>query len=151
MAQLPLFVRESFPSVLTHRSVVHMDVMEDVTDTFVGGKGFAASRAALKQEHQEEFHARELKYYSRLVWRRQNLLLQSATSERPFGSFDDPDYNGFVPSAHYLSSVWTNEMQTRPVAKIEASSSSRGRGMGTLVDTRFHLFSKKVVAMVVSR
>lgn len=120
MAQLPLFVQESFRFILTHKSAVHLDVMEELTDNLVHAKGFAASRAALEQAHRKEVHARELRYYSMLVWRKQNLLLQSAATERPFGSFDDPDgYNGFVPSAHYLSSVWTDMMQTRPVAKLD--------------------------------
>lgn len=103
MAQLPLFVREIFPCVLTRKSAVHLDVMEEVTDNLVHAKGFAASRAALEQAHRKEFHAKELKYYNMLLWRKQNLLLRSATTDRPFGSFDDPDrYNGFVPSAHYF-------------------------------------------------
>lgn len=97
---------------------MHLDVLEEITDNLVHAKGFTASRAALEQAHQKEFHARELKYYSMLVWRKQNALLQ--TTVRDFGSFDDPDgYNGFVPSIHFLSSVWCDAMQNRPVAKLD--------------------------------
>ena len=67
-----------------------------------------------------EFHARELKYCSMLLWRKQNVLLQSVTIEMEFGSFGDADgYNGFVPSKGYLSSVSSDAMQNRPVAKLD--------------------------------
>eukprot|EP00903_Cladosiphon_okamuranus_P019959 g18342.t1 len=115
---LPLFVRESFPFILTRKSAIHLDVLEELTDNLVNGKGFAASRAALEQAHQKTFHTRELKYYNMLLWRRQNVVLP--TTARDFGSFSDPDgYDGFVPSTHYLSSSWCDGMQSRPVAKID--------------------------------
>ena len=83
-------------------------------------KGFAASRAALEQAHLKKFHARKLKYYNMLLWRKQNVLLQPITAVRDIGSFIDPDgYNGFVPSEHYRSSVWCDVMQNRPVAKLD--------------------------------
>ena len=120
LSQLPLFVRESFPFVLTRKSAIHVDVLEEITDNLVHAKGFAASRAALEQAHLKEFHAKELKYYNMLLWRKQNVLLQPVTTVRDFGSFRDPDgYNGFVPSEHYLSSVWCDVMQKRPVAKLD--------------------------------
>ena len=120
LSQLPLFVRESFPFVLTRKSAIHVDVLEEITDNLVHAKGFAASRAALEQAHLKEFHAKELKYYNMLLWRKQNVLLQPVTAVRDFGSFGDPDgYNGFVPSEHYLSSVWCDVMQKRPVAKLD--------------------------------
>ena len=97
-----------------------MDVLEEITDNLVHAKGFAASRAALEQAHLKEFHAKELKYYNMLLWRKQNVLLQPVTAVRDFGSFGDTDgYNGFVPSEHYLSSVWCDVMQKRPVAKLD--------------------------------
>lgn len=64
---LPLFVRESFPFVLTRKSGMHLDVLEEITDNLLHAKGFAACRAALEQAHQKEFHARELKYYNMLM------------------------------------------------------------------------------------
>ena len=47
LSQLPLFVRESFPFVLTRKSAIHVDVLEEITDNLVHAKGFATSRAAL--------------------------------------------------------------------------------------------------------
>eukprot|EP00904_Undaria_pinnatifida_P000542 jgi/Undpi1/10489/HiC_scaffold_29.g12939.m1 len=102
------------------KSAVHADVLEEITDNLVHTKGFAASRAALEQAHLKKFHARELKYYNMLLWRKQNVLLQPITAVRDIGSFIDPDgYNGFVPSEHYRSSVWCDVMQNRPVAKLD--------------------------------
>lgn len=118
LEQLPLYVQESFPFVLTRKSAIHEDVVAEITDNLLHGKGFAASRAALEQAHLKEFHAKELKYYSMLVWRKQNVLLH--TEAKDFGSFGDRDgYNGFIPSEHYLSSVWCDVMQKRPVAKLD--------------------------------
>ena len=120
LSQLPLLVRESFPFVLTQKSAIHADVLEEITDNLVHAKGFPASRAALEQAHLKDFHARELKYYNMLLWRKQNGLLQPITAVSDFGSFGDPDgYNGFVPSENYLSSVWCDVMKNRPVAKLD--------------------------------
>ena len=120
LSQLPLFVRESFPFVLTRKSAIHADVLEDITDNLVHAKGFAESRAALKQAHLKNFHARKLTYYKMLHWREQNVLLQPITAVRDFGSFGDHDgYNGFVSPERCLSSVWRDVMQNRPVAKLD--------------------------------
>ena len=106
--------------VLTRKPAIHADVLEEITDNFVHAKGFAASRTASEQAHLKEFYAGELKYYSMLLWRKQNVLLQPITAVRDFGSFSDPDgNNGFLPSEHYLSSVWCDGMQNRPVAKLD--------------------------------
>ena len=41
-------------------------------------------------------------------------------SRQGLGSFGDPDgYNGFVPSEHYLSSVWCDVKKNRPVAQLD--------------------------------
>ena len=119
LSQLPLFMRESFTFVLTRKSANNTDVLEEITDDLVHAQGFAASRAALEQVHLKEVHARELKYYNMLLWRKQNVPLQPITAVTGFGSFGDPDgYNAFVPSEYYLSSVWCDVMQNRPVAKL---------------------------------
>ena len=55
-----------------------------------------------------------------LVWRKQYVLLESVTTVRDFGSFGHPDgYNGFLPSENFFSSVWSDVMQNRPVAKLD--------------------------------
>lgn len=115
---LPLYVQESFPFVLTRKSAIHRDVIADVADNLMHAKGFKASSEALEQAHRHKFHSAELKYYNMLLWRRAEQLDSGA--EDGFGSFQDAKgYNGFFPSAHYLSSVWSTSMQQAPVAKLD--------------------------------
>lgn len=119
LSQLPLFVQESFPFVLTRKSAIHVDVLLGLSDNLVRSKGFAASSEALEQAHLKKFHDAELKYYSMALWRRQSAL-RPVTAESKFGSFDDQDgYNGFFPSPHYLSTAWTEFMQKRSMARVD--------------------------------
>ncbi len=118
LKQLPLYVQESFPFLLTRKSAIHLDVIADVADNLMHGKGFKASSEALRQTHLRKFHAKQLKYYNMLLWRRLEQLDSGAMDE--FGSFGDKDgYNGFSPSAYYLSTVWSDSMQKKPVAKLD--------------------------------
>lgn len=58
VAQLPLFVQESFPFFLTRKSAIHNDVIAEISDNLVHAKGFAASREALAQAHMKKFMMR---------------------------------------------------------------------------------------------
>ena len=119
LSQLPLFVQEKFPFVLSRKSAIHVDVLLELSDNLVHSKGFAASSEALAQAHLKKFHDAELKYYNMALWRRQSALGSVATESR-FGTFDAPDgYNGFFPSPHYPSTAWTEFMQKRSVARID--------------------------------
>ncbi|CAB1110632.1 unnamed protein product [Ectocarpus sp. CCAP 1310/34] len=81
-------------------------------------KGFSASSEALQQAHLYRFHSMELKYYSMLLWRREEQLDGGVQDE--FGSFEDADgYNGFSPSEHYLSTVWCERMQRSRAARLD--------------------------------
>lgn len=115
---LPLYVQESFPFLLTRKSAIHRDVMAEVADNLMHAKGFKASSKALQQAHRQAFHAAELKYYNMLLWRKAEQLGSGA--EVGFGSFEDVDgYNGFFPSARYLSTVWSRQMQQTSAAKLD--------------------------------
>ena len=104
---------------LTRKSAIHRDLIAEVSDNVVHAKSFAASAEALAQAHLKRFHDTELRYYNMLLWSRKTALSQ-ATTESGFGCFDDPDgYNGFFPSANYLTTVWCEWMQRAPVAKID--------------------------------
>ena len=119
LALLPLFIRESFPFVLTRRSAIHVDVIAELTDNLMHAKGCAASREALAQMHMKKFHDADLKYYHIMCWQKENELVPTATPKK-FGCFDDPDgCNGLIPSEHFLTTVWMEWMQERRVAKLD--------------------------------
>lgn len=104
--------------MLTRKSAIHRDVIANVADNLMHAKGFKASSEALQQAHRHTFHSAELKYYNMLLWRRAEQL--DSGTEDEFGSFEDTKgYNGFSPSAHYLSAVWSNGMQKTPVTKLD--------------------------------
>ena len=108
-----------FPFVLTRRSAIHVDLIAELTDNLMHAKEFAASREALAQMHMQKFHDAELKYYDVMCWQKENELVPTATPKK-FGCFDDPDgYNGFIPSEHFLTTVWMEWMQERRVAKLD--------------------------------
>ena len=105
LSQLPLFVQDSFPFFLTRKSGIHRDLIAEVSDNVVHAKSIAASAEALAQAHLKRFHDAELRYYNMLLWSRKTALSQ-ATTESGFGCFDHPDgYDGFFPSANYLTTV----------------------------------------------
>lgn len=44
----------------------------------------------------------------------------ASTNESKFGSLYDPNgYNGFIPSEHYLTSVWIEWVQERSVTRLD--------------------------------
>ena len=108
--------------MLTHKSAVHKDVVADLVDNLVHGKGFKASKEALEQAHLAEFHNTKSSYYNKLLWDIEGLGGTVAKKPEPkhFGSFDDPDgYNGFYPSDHFLKTVFLKYMEGCRVARLD--------------------------------
>lgn len=98
---------------------MHRDVVHELSDNLVHGKGLSASSEALAQAHLKRFHDCELRYYNMRLWERGTVFSMHGP-EKGFGVFADPNgYNGFYPSPYYLSAVWTEWMQRRPVAKLD--------------------------------
>lgn len=119
LPQLPLFVQDSLPFLLTRKSAIHRDLIAEGSDNVVDSKSIAASAEALAQAHLKYFHDAELRYYNMLLWSRKTALSQ-ATTESGFGCFDDSGgCNVFFPSANYLTTVWCEWTQRAPVAKID--------------------------------
>ncbi len=91
----------------------------ELSDNLVHLKGFAASSETLQQAHLKKYHDAEVKYYSMALWRRQPALAP-VTTERKFGTLDDPDgYNCFLPSARYLNTACVGFVRKRPVARLD--------------------------------
>lgn len=61
LSQLPLFVQEISPLVVTRKSVIHVHVLLELSDNLVNTKGFAASSDALAEAHLKTYHNAELK------------------------------------------------------------------------------------------
>jgi hypothetical protein len=100
---LPAYIRLSFPFILTKRSGILYEVVQEVVDNLVSGKSSSASESFILQRHLKRYYSNRLIYLSRQ--KNQPLLLSSYKVDS-FGSFYDLDrYNGHVPGAQYLSSL----------------------------------------------
>lgn len=119
LAQLPLYVQTSFPFLLTRKSAVHVDVVNELSDNVIHSKSFKASAEGLRQAHLKRFHECEMQYYNKVLWDQDIPRVFEAKAE-DFGEFDDPQrYNGFSPSDRFLRDVWCEVQQERPVARLD--------------------------------
>ncbi|KAI9104874.1 hypothetical protein DFS34DRAFT_663858 [Phlyctochytrium arcticum] len=113
-------VTASFPIVITQRNAILKRILHLLRDDIVHGKGVKACREHLIQAHTERFTTLLLIYVSRLHTARQNFLQAGKAQLLPrvkvelgrtyldFGAFyDEHRYKGFIPSEHYLSTVYT--------------------------------------------
>ena len=123
LEQLPLFLQESFPFLLTKRSAIDLAIVREMRDDLVHSKGFKATAEALRQSLQA-YHQSHMKYINQVLW---NDFYKTADGrEAPakdaleFEALDDPNgYDGFTPSAHYLRTVWDESQQVRHVARLD--------------------------------
>ncbi|CAM9515444.1 unnamed protein product, partial [Sphacelaria rigidula] len=121
LTQLPMYVQESFPFILTKKSAVHKDIVNDLRDDVVrGGKSYRACSDGIGQMHLVRYHGQEMKYYSKLLWDRKIPSVGIPVKEEIFSEFGNRRYyNGFSPFAHYLRPLWTEVQERRPVAKLD--------------------------------
>lgn len=130
---LPLSIRATFPLLITSRSAIQKTIVNKLVDDMVHGKGVKPCREFLKQSHFERFTENVLIYLDEYKDAQRRLtsgnsLIFSATvrsylGQPPeFGCFDDSQkYGGYVPSEHYLESLFEIWMSKRTVLKVEAS------------------------------
>lgn len=121
LSQLPIYVQESFPFILTKKSAVHKDIVNDLRDNVVkGGKSFKACAEGIRQMHLVRYHDQEMRYYSKLLWDRKTPSVGIPVKEEVFSEFGNRrGYNGYSPSAHYLRSLWHQVQERRPVARLD--------------------------------
>ena len=124
LEQLPLFLQESFPFLLTKRSAIDLAIVREMRDDLVHSKGFKATAEALRQSHLQAYHQSHMKYLNQVQWNDYNKTADGreapAKDALEFGAFDDPNgYDGFTPSAHYLRTVWDESQQVRHVARLD--------------------------------
>lgn len=127
---LDSFVRLSFPLLISARSAILMSVVNRMTDDLIHGKGLKACCEWLQQAHFERYDTLRAVYLSKFSWARnqvttgqQRLASESVNKLKDaplsFGSFEDNDgYGGYIPSEHYLESVFTKFMTERTIFQV---------------------------------
>lgn len=113
--QLPLHFQAAFPAILTHRSGVSKAVAKLMRPLHQHGVGPYRFQRIMRIMHMEYYDDTQLQYYSAVesyvnsertgisswLGRQQDFI--------PFSSFKDKlQYNGYIPSANYLSYVYSS-------------------------------------------
>jgi hypothetical protein len=113
--QLPAHVRADFPAVLTHRSGFSTQLVRLLRPQFQNATGPHRMHQILRINHTERFDTVQFQYYDAVRDKlREQIKAKAligntspATSYPEFSTFDDKNgYNGYVPSANYLSHVY---------------------------------------------
>ena len=118
--QYLIFLQNQWPWILTHRSAVHEDVVRDLVDNLVHGKGFKASKEALEQAYLAEFHKVKSSYYNKLLWDTTKIETLQKPEVRQFGSLDDQKgFNGFFPIPRFLKTVFLKIVEELPVVRLD--------------------------------
>lgn len=107
IAKLPLYVQSKFPAWLTARSGIDMELVAMTRTLFSEGFGPAPLANMLKENHTRKYHLLKREYLSFVKYKRQSgsVIYDGVVEE--FGAFDDKKgYNGYVPSAPYLTELF---------------------------------------------
>lgn len=123
--QLPLKVQAEFPAVLTHRSGISKMLAKIMRPLFQHGIGPHRLSKVLRVLHTERYDELQLQYYANAsdeVYKpsiRTSVLgLHKDPSKfEEFSNFEDKKkYNGYVPSANYISYVYSSLIaEVRPM------------------------------------
>ena len=68
LEQLPLFLQESFPFLLTKRSAIDLAIIREMRDDLVHSKGFKATVETLRQSRLQAYHQSHMKYLNHVLW-----------------------------------------------------------------------------------
>ena len=114
MCQIDLNLQAEFPAVLTQRSGLSKNLVKFMRPAFQHGVGPHRLAKILRIMHTERYDELQLQYYIAVKRQQQNpsivsLLGGRATCESPeFPKYNDKTtYNGFSPSANYVSYVYS--------------------------------------------
>jgi hypothetical protein len=75
VALMPLFVRESFPFVVTHKCIVQSSIIDRISTDAVHGMGFAHAADGLLVAHKRKYLRRAAQYYGLVDLFRQVITL----------------------------------------------------------------------------
>jgi hypothetical protein len=114
IASLPTFVQSDFPAWLTHRSGLDITVVQLMRSCFNSSMGPSSFAELLRENHTRRYHHLCRHYYSILHKRMERQFNMGDISRHLFNhsfeSFstfsDSKGYNGYLPSANYLSHVY---------------------------------------------
>lgn len=101
LEQLPLFLQESFPFLLTKRSAIDLAIVREMRDDLVHSKGFKATAEALRQSHLQAYYQSRMKYLNQVLlndfYKTADGREAPAKDALEFGAFDDP--NGYTTAS----------------------------------------------------
>ncbi|KAG2193902.1 hypothetical protein INT47_004150, partial [Mucor saturninus] len=113
--QLPARIQADFPAVLTHRSGISTKIVKLLRPQFQNATGPHRMNQILRSNHTEKYDVIQFQYYDAMKdkleeQRKAKQLIGNfsiATSYPEFSSFSDINgYNGYIPSANYLSYIY---------------------------------------------
>lgn len=113
--QLPPRVQADFPAVLTHRSGFSKQLVRLLRTQFQNAAGPHRMHQILRTNHTEKFDSIQFQYYDALKDKLDEQKMakklvgnvSTATTYPEFSTFNDRNgYNGYVPSANYISYVY---------------------------------------------
>ncbi|KAG2206553.1 hypothetical protein INT47_008570 [Mucor saturninus] len=108
--QLPLHLQAEFPVVLSHRSGLSKMLFKLMRPLFQHGIGPHRMSKVLRVMHTEKYDELQLQYYTTLDHDAQSPSVLSMLQSRQYPEFsqfkDKMQYNGYVPSANYISYVY---------------------------------------------
>ncbi|KAG2191844.1 hypothetical protein INT47_009991, partial [Mucor saturninus] len=110
--QLPLNLQAEFPAVLTHRSGLSKVLCKLMRPLFQHGIGPHRMAKVLRVMHTEKYDELQLQYYATLDSETENLSILSMLQPKNYPEFskfgDKMKYNGYVPSAKYISYAYSS-------------------------------------------
>ena len=115
--KLPSFFKNLFPCLLTHRSGVHKNLLNLLRPCAVEGYGIESFRKNIRENHHLTYRLKEEAYYEEMLVAKnsdQTRIYKVPDTFELFSSFNDKNgYNGYIPSASFLTKLYNNSVQER--------------------------------------
>jgi hypothetical protein len=119
ISQLPAYFQAEFPAVLTHRSGMLKKLVHLMGPLFQHGLGPHRFHKIIRVLHKEKYDEMQLQYYTEIKHHKNNNTLSryfkpthngsQNQNFKEFSSFDDKkQYNGCIPSANFISYVYSS-------------------------------------------
>jgi len=113
--QLPIIAQTEFPAFLTKRSGISRDLADLMRPLVQSSTGPLRLSNILQELHLKRYDTLQFQYLANYKYRVDNSssLISLPVPAPEFSKFNDKDgYNGYYPSANYLSFVYTSLIAT---------------------------------------